>query len=92
MLLAPLAPQLRLRQPRLICGFPAGYYPAFSVREANILIIDQWSVTLCFVANFLEYGKMLSQDSRVFPLDLTVAITIYLCLMQDLVYIGLIPI
>ena len=39
-LLAQLAPPVRSRQHRLMCGFPAGYYPAFSICEANILFID----------------------------------------------------
>ena len=57
----------------IIRGFPAGNHSVVLVCEASVLIISLWSVTPCFVAIFLKYGKIFSQKVHVSPFDMIFA-------------------
>ena len=51
-----------------------------------------WPVTLYFVAIFLKYGKMFSQDECVSSFDMIFAFADYWGLMYDIMHNVLIPI
>ena len=66
----------------------AEFHPVF---KANIVIITQWTVTLCFVAIFLKHGKAFSQNHVVSQLDIVLALAMSMCFMHNLMHNVLIP-